>query len=155
MFTGHQDSNMAKKVIYATMSEWHQVQRKYALEIDVEYLKDMFPNKSDEEVQQMFDDLASGQLLVDDLEEMGYEENGNDFYGMEWDYLDEDDWWTMRKGGFDVTYDQEVIDKDDPLSKDAQFKKDVAEAKEAFKDWEEMQNDIDMHDLSSGMLNDE
>jgi hypothetical protein len=48
-----------------------------------------------------------------------------------------------------------VIDKDDPLSKDAQFKKDVAEAKEAFKDWENMQNDIDMHDLSSGMLNDE
>ena len=35
------------KVIVATMSEWHQVQRKYALEIDVAYLKDLFPNESD------------------------------------------------------------------------------------------------------------
>ena len=61
------------KVIVATMSEWHQVQRKYALEIDLAYLKDIFPDKSDEEVQQIFDDLVSGDLLVDDLEEMGYE----------------------------------------------------------------------------------
>jgi len=102
------------KVIVATMSEWHQVQRKYALEIDLAYLKDIFPNKSDEEVQQIFDDLASGDLLVDDLEEMGYEENGHDtFFGIDWDYQDDDDWWTMRKGGYDVTYDQEVIEKDD------------------------------------------
>lgn len=154
MFIGHQDSNMAK-VIHATMSEWHQVQRKYALEIDVAYLKDLFPKESDEDIQQMFDDLASGDLLVEDLEDLGYEKNGHEFYGMDWDYQDEDDWWTMRKGGFDVTYDQEVIEKAEPLSKDAQFKKDVAEAKEAFKDWDAMQNDIDMHDLSSGMLNDE
>ena len=61
MFIGHQDSNMAK-VIHATMSEWHQVQRKYALEIDVAYLKDLFPKESDEDIQQMFDDLASGGL---------------------------------------------------------------------------------------------
>jgi hypothetical protein len=32
---------------------------------------------------------------------------------MDWDYQDDDDWWTMRKGGFDVTYDQEVIDIDE------------------------------------------
>ena len=113
MHTGVQDTNMAK-VIIATMSEWHQVQRKYALEIDLAYIKSIFPDKSDKEVQQIFDDLVSGDLLVDDLEEMGYEENGYDkFYGIEWDYLDEDDWWTMRKGGYDVTYDQEVVEKDD------------------------------------------
>ena len=46
------------KVIVATMSEWHQVQRKYALEIDVAYLKDLFPNESDEDIQKMFDDLV-------------------------------------------------------------------------------------------------
>jgi len=55
------------KVIVATMSEWHQVQRKYALEIDLAYLKDIFPNKSDEEVKKIFVDLSSGDLLVDDL----------------------------------------------------------------------------------------
>ena len=83
----------------------------------------MFAKESDEDIQQMFDDLASGNLLVEDLEDLGYEKNGNDFYGMDWDYQDEDDWWTMRKGGFDVTYDQEVIDKAEPLSKDEEFKK--------------------------------
>ena len=49
----------------------------------------------------------------------------------------------------------DVLKQLDQENQDAQFKKDVAKAKEAFKDWEEMQNDIDMHDLSSGMLNDE
>ena len=42
-----------------------------------------------------------------------FTKNGNDFYGIDWDYQDEDDWWTMRKGGYDVTYDQEVVEKDD------------------------------------------
>jgi len=135
MFIGHQDTNMAK-VILATMSEWHQVQRKYQLEIDVAYLKDIFPDKSDKEVQQMFDDLVSGDLLVDDLEEMGYEENGYDkFYGIDWDYMDEDDWWTMRKGGFDVTYDQEVIDKPEPISDNPEFVAKIEETKQAFKDY--------------------
>jgi len=45
---------------------------------------------------------------------MGYDENCHDtFFGIDWDYQDDDDWWTMRKGGYDVTYDQEVIEKDD------------------------------------------
>jgi len=124
------------KVIVATMSEWHQVQRKYQLEIDVAYLKDIFPDKSDKEVQQMFDDLVSGDLLIDDLEEMGYEENGYDkFYGIDWDYMDEDDWWTMRKGGFDVTYDQEVIDKPEPISDNPEFVAKIEETKQAFKDY--------------------
>ena len=80
MLTGVQDTKMAK-VIVATMSEWHQVERKYAVEIDIAYLSDMFPDKSDKEIQQLFDDLESGVVLVDDLEEMGYEENGYDkFY---------------------------------------------------------------------------
>ena len=24
---------------------------------------------------------------------------------IDWDWLDEDDWWTDRKGGYDVTYE--------------------------------------------------
>jgi len=26
---------------------------------------------------------------------------------LDWDWLDEDDWWTDRKGGYDVTYEVE------------------------------------------------
>ena len=30
------------KVIHATMSEWHQVQRKYAIDIDVDCIVDLY-----------------------------------------------------------------------------------------------------------------
>ena len=103
MFIGHRGSNMAR-VIHATMSEWHQVQRKYALEIDVQYIFDLHEGeKTLEECQVIFNKLAEGEMLVEDLEEVGN-------FGMDWDYQDDDDWWTMRKGGFDVTYDQALWD---------------------------------------------
>ena len=69
-----------------------------------------------------------------DLEDYGYE-TYPDFYGMDWDWLDKDDWWTDRKGGYDVTYTQEVIEQKEPISANPEFVKTVNEAKEAFKDW--------------------
>ena len=59
--------------------------------------------KTLEECQVIFDKIAEGDMLVEDLEEVGN-------FGMDWDYQDDDDWWTMRKGGFDVTYDQALWD---------------------------------------------
>ena len=94
------------KVIRATMSEWHQVQRKYALEIDVDCIVDLYNGEITRlEAQEKFDKLASGDLLIEDIEE--------DVDEICWEYQDEDDWWTMRKGGFDVTYDQALWDTDD------------------------------------------
>ena len=91
------------RVIKATMSEWHQVQRKYALEIDVERLYTLYgEEKTLEECQVIFDKLAEGKMLVEDLEDVSD-------MGLDWEYQDDDDWWTMRKGGFDVTYNQEVV----------------------------------------------
>ena len=87
------------KVIRATMSEWHQVQRKYAINIDVDCIVDLYNGEITRlEAQEKFDKLASGDLLIEDIEE--------DVDEICWEYQDEDDWWTMRKGGFDVTYDQ-------------------------------------------------
>ena len=95
------------RVIKATMSEWHQVQRKYALEIDVEHLYTLYgEEKTLEECQVIFDKLADGDMLVEDLEDVSD-------MGLDWEYQDDDDWWTMRKGGFDVTYDQALGDTDD------------------------------------------
>lgn len=138
MFIGHQDSNMAK-VIHATMSEWHQVQRKYALEIDVQYIFDLHEgDKTLEECQVIFDKIAEGDMLVEDLEEVGN-------FGMDWDYQDEDDWWTMRKGGFDVTYSQEVVEQE-PISANPEFMKTISEAKQAVKDWKAMAKDINKNE---------
>jgi hypothetical protein len=128
IFIGHQDTNMAK-VILARMNEWHQVQRKYALEIDVQYIFDLHEeSKTLEECQVIFDQLESGEMSVEDLEEVGQ-------FGMDWEYQDDDDWWTMRKGGYDVTYDQEVIDKPEPISDNPEFVAKIEETKQAFKDY--------------------
>lgn len=117
------------KVIHATMSEWHQVQRKYSLIIDVQYIFDLHEgDKTLEECQVIFDKIAEGEMPVEDLEEVGN-------FGMDWDYQDDDDWWTMRKGGYDVTYTQEVIEKEEPISANPEFVKTINEAKEAFKGW--------------------
>ena len=94
------------KVIHATMSEWHQVQRKYAIDIDVDCIVDLYNGEITRlEAQEKFDKLASGDLLIEDIEE--------DVDEICWEYQDDDDWWTMRKVGYDVTYDQALWDKDD------------------------------------------
>ncbi len=36
--------------------------------------------------------------------ENGWEEGVD----LDWDWLDEDDWWTDRKGGYEVTYEVQV-----------------------------------------------
>jgi hypothetical protein len=158
MFTGHQDSNMAK-VVTCIKSEWHQVERQYGIEIDLQYVRDLFleHGETEEGCQAIFDKLVSGEMDGGDLEDYGYE-TYTDFYGMDWDWLDKDDWWTDRKGGYDVTYTQEVIEEEpstpsdeakvdkrteseksqddlEPISTNAEFVKTVNEAKEAFKGW--------------------
>jgi len=135
MFTGHQDSNMAK-VVTCIKSEWHQVERQYGIEIDLQYVRDLFleHGETEEGCQAIFDKLVSGEMDGGDLEDYGYE-TYTDFYGMDWDWLDKDDWWTDRKGGYDVTYTQEVIEKEEPISANPEFVKTINEAKEAFKGW--------------------
>jgi hypothetical protein len=136
MFTGHQDSNMAK-VVSCIKSEWHQVERQYGIKIDLQYIRDLFleHGETEEGCQALFDKLVSGEMDGGDLEDYGYETYPDSFFSMDWDWLDKDDWWTDRKGGYDVTYTQEVIEQKEPISTNPEFVKTVNEAKEAFKDW--------------------
>ncbi len=51
-------------------------------------------------LQQMLADLESGDMSIDTvMEDAGWDVN------IDWDWMDEDDWWTDRKGGYDVTYE--------------------------------------------------
>ena len=159
MFTGHQDSNMAK-VVTCIKSEWHQVERQYGIEIDLQYVRDLFleHGETEEGCQALFDKLVSGEMDGGDLEDYGYETYPDSFFSMDWDWLDNDDWWTDRKGGYDVTYKQEVIETEpstpndeakvdkrteseksqdelEPISTDPEFVKNIKDAKEAFKGW--------------------
>jgi hypothetical protein len=84
------------------------------------------------EAQEIYDEIVGGALSIEDFIESAAE---NDIY-FDWDWLDEDDWWTDRKGGYDVTY--EVI-HEDPVEDDllkrlkdlkAEFDKLVADEKD-------------------------
>lgn len=84
-------------------SEWHSVERRYAAEIDEDTLNDIYPDATVEEIEQKMADLASGDLSIEIVINDAWEEG----IDIEWGWLDEDDWWTDRKGGYDVTYEVE------------------------------------------------
>lgn len=82
-----------------TKSEWHQVERQYELDIDAELLSEIYSDLDEDEIQQMLDDLENGVVLPDDVVDAAYEANVD----LDWEHID-DDWWTDRKGGYEVTY---------------------------------------------------
>ena len=90
------------------MSEWHQVERRMGLEITVDDVNDVYPDMTAEEVEQRYEELKSGEYAVEDFINDAQDQ---DIY-FDFDWLDEDDWWTMRKGGYDVTYEVEDTEDD-------------------------------------------
>jgi hypothetical protein len=80
-------------------SEWHQVESRYTFDIDVDTLAEIYSESTDEELDQMMKDLESGEMDISQVIDDAWE---NDVE-IEWDH-DYDDWWTSRKGGYEVTY---------------------------------------------------
>ena len=81
-------------------SEWPQVEKRYGIEIDASLLTDIYPELDEDAIEAKLAALESGE---EDVEEVLNEAWNNDV-DIDWDYLNEDDWWTDRKGGYDVTY---------------------------------------------------
>jgi hypothetical protein len=85
--------------IQVIKSEWHQVEKRYATEIDESLLEEIYPDKTKKEIKQLMKDLKSGDINIEEvIEDAGWDVD------IDWDWLDEDDWWTDRKGGYEVTY---------------------------------------------------
>ena len=80
-------------------SEWHQVESRYTFDIDVDTLAEIYSESTGEELDQMMKDLESGEMDISQVIDDAWE---NDVE-IEWDH-DYDDWWTSRKGGYEVTY---------------------------------------------------
>lgn len=80
--------------------EWHQVDSQLELEFDIDLLSEIYPDKSEEELEQFLTDIESGDILIDDVI---HDAIDNDVE-LEWDHT-YDDWWTSRKGGYEVTYE--------------------------------------------------
>jgi hypothetical protein len=81
-------------------SEWHQVERRYAIVFDEVLLAEIYPDLDEDEIAEKLRQLEAGEL---DCEEVVNDSWSQDV-DLDWDWLDEDDWWTDRKGGYDVTY---------------------------------------------------
>lgn len=82
-------------------SECHQVEKRYGLEVDTDLLEQIYPDSNKKEIKKMLSELESGEISIDTIIDDAWENNVD----IDWDWLDEDDWWTDRKGGYEVTYE--------------------------------------------------
>ena len=80
--------------------EWHQTDVRYAIELDEALLSEIYPDLDEDEIAEKLQQLADGEIDVEEIVNDAYD---NDVE-IEWDHQD-DDMWTMRKGGYDVTYE--------------------------------------------------
>lgn len=89
-------------MVSVVKSEWHQVEKRYGIEIDRDLFGEIYSEIEDEaEIDLMYLQFESGELSVDEVIEKAWDEDVD----LDWNYLDEDDWWTDRKGGYEVTYE--------------------------------------------------
>jgi hypothetical protein len=90
-------------MVSVVKSEWHQVEKRYGLEIDTDLLSEIYPELDEDEIEAKLAELESGEEDVETILNDAWENNVD----IDWDYLNEDDWWTDRKGGYEVTYNVE------------------------------------------------
>lgn len=82
--------------------EWHQVDSQFELNFDIDLLSEIYPDLPEEELEQFLVDLKNGDVEIDTIVADAMD---NDVE-LEWNPV-YDDWWTSRKGGFEVTYEVE------------------------------------------------
>jgi len=90
-------------MVTVVKSEWHQVEKRYGIEIDADTLSEIYPDLNEDEIQAKLDGLESGDEDIDEVINDAWENDVD----LDWDYLNDDDWWTDRKGGYDITYSVE------------------------------------------------
>jgi len=86
--------------------EWHQVDSQFAIELDEELLSEIYPDLNEDEITEKLAKVESGEISVDEIVEAAVD-NGVD---LDWDRA-HDDWWTERKGGYEITYELGEIDE--------------------------------------------
>ena len=79
-------------------SEWHQVEKRYEIEITEDLIREVYADDEDELEIHL---KAFEEGVLDPIDVVDYAEDSGFDLGWEWTY---DDCWTDRKGGYDVTY---------------------------------------------------
>ena len=89
-----------------TKHEWHQVDSQYTFELDENFLAEVYPDLTEDEIKIKMLRLLTQLDPIDDVFIDAYSE----CVDVDWDHT-YDDWWTDRKGGYDVTYEIEEEDE--------------------------------------------
>lgn len=80
--------------------EWHQVDSQFAYELDEAILSEIYPDMDEDEISELLVQIETGYKDVEEVINDAWE---NDIE-IEWE-RQYDDWYTERKGGYDVTYE--------------------------------------------------
>lgn len=87
-------------MVKVVKSEWHQVERRYSYDFDETVLAEIYPDLEEEDIEVMLKGIEDGEVDIEQIMEDSWD-SGVD---IDWEWMDEDDWWTDRKGGYEVTY---------------------------------------------------
>jgi uncharacterized Zn finger protein (UPF0148 family) len=80
--------------------EWHQVDVQYAIELDEELLSEIYPDMDVDQIADLLQQIEDGEVSIEEIIDDAY----NNDVDIDWDHQYDDNW-TMRKGGYDVTYE--------------------------------------------------
>ena len=80
--------------------EWHSVDSQFTLELDEDILSEIYPDLDEDEIADKLQAIETGYIDIEEIVNDAWE---NDVE-LEWD-RQYDDWWTDRKGGYEVTYE--------------------------------------------------
>lgn len=80
--------------------EWHSVDSQFEFELDENVLSEIYPDLDEDDIANLLKQIEEGELDIDEVMSDAFE---NDVE-IEWDRV-YDDWWTDRKGGYEVTYE--------------------------------------------------
>ncbi len=54
-------------MVTVVKSEWHQVEKRYGIEIDADILSEIYPDLNEDEIQAKLDGLESGDENIDEV----------------------------------------------------------------------------------------
>lgn len=80
--------------------EWHRVDSQFAFELDESTLSEIYPDLDEDEITNLLNQIENGEVDVEEIVNDAWE---NDVE-LEWE-RQYDDWYTDRKGGYDITYE--------------------------------------------------
>lgn len=80
--------------------EYHQVDSQFAFELDEDKLSEIYPDLKKKEIKKLLKDIEDGETTIDSIMDDAWDNDVEILWERQYD-----DWWTDRKGGYDISYE--------------------------------------------------